>query len=86
MTAHISGLDRLAIASYFLRKTAGADASDVDGEWRARHVLLGKLNVDGVCAGLRWFVGNAAASIFVIVTFDVRLARAFNRKAESTVT
>ena len=79
LASHVSGLGGVTLARYPLGEAAVAGAAHVHGERRSGNVLVRKLDVDQVLTGLGGLIGDAAASIFVVVTFDVGLAWAFDR-------
>jgi len=49
-------------------------------------MFISELDVDDVNAGLCWLVCDAAGSILVVMALNVRLARAFDGEAQTTIT
>lgn len=70
----------VAIAFDALRLRVGPLAGDLDGERRAGDVVVGKLQIHDVVAGLGWPVRDVQCTVLVVLALDLRFARSFNRQ------
>ena len=86
LTANMCDISSFSLSGDPLCHLPGWFSSDLHQVWAAWYVLICKLHVDDIVAGLSGFIGDAAGAILIVMALNVCLAGALNGQGQATIT